>query len=405
MLNAVWVGIILLSCFGVLVQSFMVGAQAWQLWVTALFDMSRLSVDIALGLIGALCFWMGLFQIAERSGVLETISQKLSPIFKRLMPSLPAGHPALGHITMNLSANVFGLDNAATPMGIQAMQSMQNLNQTSSISDAQLLFVVLNTTSVTLLPMTIIMYRAQLGAAQPADVLLPIILATSCSSLLGLSIVAWRQKLNIFSPGIIVGVFIYLLILIAITLVAVMLPNGQNILAGFGNGLVVAVVAGLLILGVKAKLDVYQEFITGAKQGFQVAVNIIPYLVAMLVAIGLLRASGVFDFILGIFRVGVQFIGLDDQFIGALPTAFMKPFSGSGARAMMLEAMNTYGVDSLQGRIAAIAQGSTETTFYVAAVYLGAAGIKKTRYLISTCLMADATGALAAILLGYLFFS
>ena len=404
MLNYIWTLFFLISIVSIYIQTIVSGVDISQVWVEALFEMASLSVKISFGLIGALCFWMGMFQIAQAAGLIEKLSQKMTGVFSVLMPKVPKGHESFGAITMNMSANILGLDNAATPLGIKAMQSLQGLNTGAMISNAQILFMVLNTTSVTLFPMTIIVYRAELGANQPADVMLPILIATSCSTLVGLSLVAWRQKLQIFRTKFCLFILLYVFLLIGVSLLTLTSPQASEILGAIGNLFIITLIGFFLVMGLVAKIDVYDEFIQGAKQGFGVAVQIIPYLVAMLVAIGVLRASGVFDAVISFVASMVNLIGFDEQFLGALPTALMKPFSGSGARAMMLEAMNTYGVDSLQARMAAIMQGSTETTFYVIAVYLGAAGVKHTRYLISTCLMADVAGCLAAIGLGYLFF-
>lgn len=402
MISKVWAGLILVSCLITVIGSAFFDQPGPQVWVQELFKMSDLSVDIALGLIGALCFWMGMFQIAQASGIVHALGKLLEPLLLRFMPSIPSGHPALGSMTMNIAANVFGLDNAATPMGLKAMEQLQSLNGDSkTLSDPQLLFVVLNTSSVTLLPVTILMYRAQLGAANPADVLLPIILATTCSTCVGVGFVAWRQKYIVWSKGLVLGIAGYIGALVSII---VYTSSSPEMLGQIGPSILLVCVGGILAWGLYRQVPVYEEFITGAKQGFDVAVKIIPYLVAMLAAIGVLRASGVIDIVLWCVTWLCDKLGLAHDFVGALPTAIMKPFSGSGARALMIETMNNYGVDSLQGRMAAVMQGSTETTFYVLSVYLGVVGIQRSRYLISACLLADFAGCIAAIFITQLFF-
>jgi len=403
MISRVWAGLILLSCAGVVFNLLNDNGALASAWVEALFSMSELSVDIAFGLIGALCFWMGMFQIAQDSGIVTWLGRRLEPLLCRLMPEVPKGHPALGAMTMNIAANVLGLDNAATPMGLKAMTALQELNPIkNTLSDAQLLFVVLNTTSVTLLPVTILMYRVELGAQEPADVLLPIILATSCSTLVGVGLAAWYQKLSLWSGSFILGIILYLVGLVGLSIFVQ--SQGSKFLSQLGNVVLIGTVGWILSAGLWQKVAVYEAFIAGAKRGFAVAIKIIPYLVAMLVAIGVLRASGVFEVILSAITWLLVVVNGPTEIVGALPTAFMKPFSGSGARALMLETMQHYGVDSLQGRIAAIMQGSTETTFYVLSVYLGVVGISRSRYLISTCLLADVAGCIAAIIFGILFF-
>lgn len=402
MISKVWAGLILLSCVLTVLGHVFFDQAGPSVWVDELFRMSDLSVDLALGLIGALCFWMGMFQIAQASGVVSGLGHLLEPLLLKLMPSIPPGHPVLGSITMNIAANVFGLDNAATPMGLKAMEELQSLNgESKTLSDPQLLFVVLNTSSVTLLPVTILMYRAQLGAANPADVLLPIIVATTCSTCVGVGFVAWRQKCLEWSPRLLLSVLCYVGVLVSLIVFA---SGSQSQFSQIGPSILLATVGGILAWGLYRQVPVYEEFITGAKQGFDIAVKIIPYLVAMLVAIGVLRASGAIDAVLWCVIWVCQQIGVGTDFVGALPTAFMKPFSGSGARALMIETMNNYGVDSLQGRMAAVMQGSTETTFYVLSVYLGVVGIQKSRYLISACLLADVAGCVAAIAITQLFF-
>lgn len=376
--------------------------------VKASFDMAKLAVEIAIGLIGVMCLWLGIFKVAEAAGLIDALAKLLSPLFERLMPEIPKGHPAIGSVTMNLSANLLGLDNAATPMGLKAMQDMQALNSEKSVaSNPQILFLVLNTSSVTLLPITIFLYRAQMGAAEPTSVFLPIILATSTSTLVGLLAVAWIQKLKLFD-WVVLSYFFGFALLISSLLYAVQtqpaaeMNTFSNLL---GNLALLTVIVGILGIGVLKNVPIYEVFIDGAREGVSVCVKIVPYLVAMLVGIGMLRASGVLD--LGVEGLTLFFtsIGMNTDFVSALPTALMKPFSGSGSRAMMIETMNNYGVDSFPAKIAAIVQGSTETTFYVLAVYFGSVGIQQVRHAVFCGLLADFAGIIAAILLGYWFFN
>ena len=407
-MNKVWSGFILSAFFAALWQ-WLVNDQVavFSDMMTSVFDMASLSIEIALGLVGLLCFWMGILKLAEASGALNALSQVFSPLFHRLMPELPKNHPAFGHITMNMAANVFGLDNAATPAGIKAMESMQQVNaDKDTASNAQILFLVLNTSSVNLFPVTILMYRAQQQAAQPADVFIPIILATSASTLVGLLVVAAVQKINLFNRVVMSYLLVALLLLISIIWGFQSLPPEQmaSVSSALGNGILITAITAFVALALYKRVAVYEEFIEGAKQGFELAVKIMPYLVAMLVAIGLLRSSGLFDLVLGSIAAVVSALGGSTEFVAALPTGLMNPFSGSGARAMMLETMNTHGVDSFAGRLAAIFQGSTETTFYVLAVYFGAVNIRKLRHAIACGLTADLAGITAAIFIAYWFF-
>jgi len=376
--------------------------------IGATFDMSRLSVEIALGLVGVLCLWLGFFKVAERAGVVAVLARWLGPLFERLMPEVPKGHPAVGSITMNLGANVLGLDNAATPIGLKAMKDLQSLNKETpdTASNAQILFLVLNTSSVTLLPVTVFLYRAQQGAAEPASVFLPILLATTASTIVGVGAVAWLQKLKLWDRVVMLYLGGFVLLLSSLMYGLARLPAeamaATSTLAG--NLTLMCVIMLFLTVAYFRKVDVYESFVTGAKQGFGVALKIIPYLVAMLVAIGVFRASGALDGVLYGLEWVVAGLGFNTDFVAALPTAFMKPLSGSGARAMMLEAMNTYGVDSFPALVSATIQGSTETTFYVLAVYFGSVGIKKVRHAIACGLIADLAGIVTAIFAAYWFF-
>jgi len=409
MLNYIWFSFFIVAFLSCIFQ-FIVkdnGAIFAQV-VQATFEMASLSVEIALGLIGVLCLWLGFFTIAERAGFVELLTKAFRPLFKQLMPEVPSNHPAIGSVTMNMAANMLGLDNAATPLGLKAMQDLQDLNpKKDTASNAQILFLVLNTSSVTLLPVTIFLFRAQQGSVDPTAVFIPILLATCASTLAGLVLVAYIQKLSLFNKT----VFFYVLgfaVLIGLLLLFLLYSNGTSLAERsslLGNLLLLLVIISFLIMGFIRKINVYDAFIDGAKQGFDVALKIIPYLVAMLVAIGVLRASLILDAILVAVEKLVVAMGLNPDFIAALPTALMRPFSGSGARAMLLETMNTYGVDSFAANVAAIVQGSTETTFYVLAVYFGSVGIQRVRHAIGCGLFADFVGITAAIFIGYWFFS
>ncbi len=409
MLNYIWFGFFIAAFCSCVYHALVHDNNAiFAQVVQATFDMAALSVEIALGLIGVLCLWLGFFTIAERAGFVEILTRIFRPLFRKLMPEVPSNHPAIGSVTMNMAANMLGLDNAATPLGLKAMQDLQDLNPQKDVaSNAQILFLVLNTSSVTLLPVTIFLFRAQQGSTDPTAVFVPILLATSASTLAGLLLVAYIQGLKLFNRTVLV----YLLgfgLLIAL-LLAFLFGGEAGTMAArsslLGSLLLLLVIVAFLTLGFVRRINVYDAFIDGAKQGFEVAVKIIPYLVAMLVAIGVLRASLVLDEVLAIIEKTVAALGLNTEFVAALPTALMRPFSGSGARAMLLETMNTYGADSFAANVAAIVQGSTETTFYVLAIYFGSVGIQRVRHAIGCGLFADLVGVIAAIMVGYWFFT
>ena len=408
MLAALWLLFFVAAFASALYQWLALGhGDIFSTLMQATFDMAALSVEIAIGLIGVLCLWLGFFKIAEQSGLINILSRLLEPLFVRLMPEVPRGHEAHGSITMNIAANMLGLDNAATPMGLKAMRDLQELNPLrDTASNAQILFLVLNTSSVTLLPVTIFMYRAQQGAAEPTAVFIPILLATAASTLTGLLAVAWAQKINLFDKVVLAYFAGFVLLLSALASYLTGLPAEQMAARSslMGNLILFSLIMLFLLYGWRKKVNVYDAFIDGAKQGFDIAVHLIPYLVAMLVAIGVLRASGVLDATVDSIALAVASLGLNSDFVQALPTALMKPLSGSGARAMMLETMNNYGVDSFPATVSAIMQGSTETTFYVLAVYFGSVGIKHVRHALTCALLADAAGITVAILAGYWFF-
>lgn len=375
--------------------------------ITAMFSLSKTAFEIALGLTGVLALWLGIMKIGERSGFIQILTTWLSPLFIRLMPEVPKNHPALGAIVMNMSANALGLDNAATPLGIKAMQELQKLNPlTDTASNAQILFLVINTSAVTLFPVTIFTYRAQMGAANPTDVFIPILIATYASTLMGLLMVAAIQKINLFDKVILAYLGGFSALVFGLLAYFSNLPQAEMLVqsALISNVILFSLVMSFITGAVYKKVNAYEAFIDGAKEGFVTAITIVPYLVAMLVAIGVFRASGALDLLAEGVRSVVLSFNMDDRFIDALPTALMKPFSGSGARAMMIDTMQVHGADSFAGRLSSIVQGSTETTFYVLAVYFGSVGIKNIRHAAACGLAADAAGISAAIGVAYWFF-
>ncbi len=408
MLNGIWLSFFI-AAFAASLWQWLVGgdSEVFARLVQSLFDMARVSVDIILVLLGTMTLWLGFLSIAEKAGMIRLLGRVLDPLFSRLMPEVPRDHPAMGLISMNFAANILGLDNAATPIGIKAMQSLQSLNPSrDTASNAQILFLVLNTSSLTLLPVTIFIYRAQQGAAEPTLVFLPILLATSASSLAGLLAVSLMQRLKLWQPVVLAYLVAAALALgLLITTLAGM--SAQALAAAstlVGNLTLFSIVMMFLVVGALRGVRVYDAFIEGAKEGVSFTVTLLPYLIAMLVAVGVLRASGVLDAGLSGIRWLVEGIGWDTRFVDALPTAFVKPLSGSGSRAMMIETMNTFGVDSFPGLLAATLQGSTETTFYVLAVYFGAVGVTRIRHGLGCALIADAAGIIPAIAVCYWFF-
>ena len=408
MLHRIWLGFFVIAFGSGLYRWLVQGdADVFQRMVKATFDMAGLSVELAIGLIGLLSFWLGVVALGEASGLIQRLGLLLSPLFTRLMPGVPRGHPAISSMTLNLSANVLGLDNAATPLGIRAMQDLQTLNpDPETASNAQILFLVLNTSSVTLFPVTILLYRAQMGSSDPAAVFIPILLATSCSTLVGLLVTAWVQRLKLWDTVVLAWLVLGCGVLLALlgwlaTLGAAELQQQSSLVS---NLLILSLIMLFLLAAHRQRVNVYDTFIEGAKQGFKVAIELIPFLLAMLVAIGLFRASGALDTLLEWLRLLVASGGWDAAWVDAMPTAFMKPLSGSGARAMMIETMNQHGVDSFQALMAATIQGSTETTFYVLAVYFGAVGIRHARHAVGCGLAADLSGIIAAIVISYWYY-
>ena len=408
MLNRLWLSFFVIAAGSAMWRWLVAGdAAVFASMVDSLFAMAKLSVEVMILLFGTLTLWLGFLRIAEKAGLVEALSRWLSPLFTRLMPEVPAGHPALGLITMNFTANALGLDNAATPIGLKAMRELQSLNPSPEVaSNAQILFLVLNASSLTLLPVSIFMYRAQQGAADPTLVFLPILLATAASTLAGFLSVALVQRLSLRDPVIMGSLLVAALALGSVVVLLSGLSSAA--LAALSSVLGNAALFGLILIFVLAgawrRVPVYEAFVDGAREGFEVAKNLLPYLVAMLCAVGVLRASGALDLLLGLVRGGVDWFGWDNRFVDALPTALVKPFSGSAARAMLIETMSTHGVDSFPALLAATVQGSTETTFYVLAVYFGAVGIQRARHAVACALLADLAGVLASIVVCYWFF-
>ncbi len=408
MLNYIWAFFFISAFFGALYQAFFNGnTDIWQTMTETIFSSSKSAFTVSLNLTGILCFWLGMMKIAEKSGITEVLARVLYPLFRKIMPDIPEKSPALGSMVMNIAANVLGLDNAATPMGIKAMEQLQAENPNKKeASNAQILFMVINSSSVTLIPITILMYRSELGSSNPGLVFLPILFATCISTLVAFLSVAFVQKINIFNRVVLayMGIFIAIISLICGGFAFLNAELRNEIASGMGNFIIVLIIFGFMICGLIHKINVYDEFIEGAKDGFNIAVSIIPYLVAMLVGIALFRTSGAMEAIIAGIREFCLLLGINADFVPALPTALLKPLSGSGARAMMIETMQTYGADSFPAFVSAVVQGSTETTFYVLAVYFGAIKISNTRHALPCALLADFAGIVSAILFSYWFY-
>lgn len=408
MLNIIWIAFFLIAFAVALFKLLVLGdQQVFSQLMEAMFELAKTGFEISLGLTGILALWLGVMKIGERSGFVELLTRGLTPLFRKLMPEIPAHHPALGSMVMNISANALGLDNAATPLGIKAMKELQTLNPfKDTASNAQILFLVINTSAVTLFPVTIFTYRAQMGAANPTDVFIPILLATYVSTFVGLITVASVQKINLLDRVVLAYLGGFTLLVLGLLAYFASLSQEQMLVqsALISNVILFSLVAVFIAVAAIKKVNAYDAFIDGAREGFETAIRIIPYLVAMLVAIGVFRASGALDLLFDGLRSLVLSLGLDDRFIDAMPTALMKPFSGSGARAMMVDTMQAHGADSFAGQLSSIVQGSTETTFYVLAVYFGAVGIKNIRHAVGCGLAADFAGIIAAITVAYWFF-
>lgn len=407
-LNYIWIGFVLIAIVVAMVAAFVAGsADPLTAVMNATFDSAKTGFEISLGLTGVLSLWLGIMKIGEKGGVVNAMSRLVAPFFCKIFPEVPKNHPAMGSMFMNMSANMLGLDNAATPLGLKAMRELQELNpKKDTATNPMIMFLVLNTSGLAIVPISIMVYRAQLGAANPSDVFLPILLATYFATLAGLIAVSIAQKINLFQKTILLTLLgLTLLIVGVIVLFSQLSKEDIQFYSAFvANFLLLSIIALFLISGIRKKINVYEAFIEGAKEGFKVAVGIIPYLVAILVGIGMFRASGAMDFVVvGIEKV-FAWAGFNTDFVGALPTALMKPLSGSGSRGMMIDAMKMYGVDSFVGRLSCLVQGSTDTTFYILAVYFGSVGITKMRHAVVCGLIADFVGAFAAICIGYLFF-
>mgnify|MGYP002562978935 CR=1 FL=1 len=407
-LNYIWIGFIIIAFVIALAKLIFLGdVTVFPALIDSTFASSKTAFEISLGLTGVLSLWLGIMKIGERGGMVNMLARALSPVFTRLFPDIPKGHPVTGAIFMNIAANMLGLDNAATPTGLKAMAGMQELNtKKDTATNPMIMFLVLNTSGLTIIPTTILAFRASYGAAQPTDVFIPILLATSVATLAGIIITAMWQRINLLQP-VLLATLSGLIAFVAL----VIWGFGQmdkdtmgTVTAVAGNLILMTVIVLFILAGVRKRINVYDAFIEGAKEGFQTAVRIIPYLVAILVAVGVFRASGAMDMLIDGIAWVVKQCGLNTDFVGALPTAFMKPLSGSGARGLMLEAMKNYGPDSFVGRLSCIFQGSTDTTFYILAVYFGSVNIKYTRHAVACGLLADLAGVVAAIAISYIFF-
>jgi spore maturation protein SpmA len=407
-LNYIWIAFFLIGFLAALGQLIFAGnTQIFNDMVNAVFSNARTGFEISMGLTGALTLWMGLLKVGEKGGVVRILGKAMGPLFLKLFPELPKGHPAYGSIMLNLAANMLGLDNAATPLGLKAMKELQDENpDKNKASNAQIMFFVLNAAGLTIIPVSVIVYRMQLGAANPADIFIPLMISTFCALLTGLISVAVIQKINLFNKTVIAYLGGLTMLVAGIVIFFSHLPKGQisSISTFTANFILISIIVIFIVLAIIKKVNVYDSFIEGAKEGFGVAIKIIPFLVAMLVAIGIFRASGCMDFIIKGIAHFFSWLGIDTRFTGALPVAFMKPLSGSGARGLMIDAMKTFGADSFVGRLSCTLQGTSDTTFYVLAVYFGSVGIRNTRYAVGCSLLADLAGFTAAILMAYLFF-
>lgn len=426
-LNYIWVAFFLLAAVCAVAQVVITGnTDVFSAIINSTFDNSKTAFEISLGLTGVLAFWMGIMKVGEKGGIVEVFSRMLSPVFSRLFPEIPKGHPAMGQIFMNVAANMLGLDNAATPLGLKAMETMQQLNcergkqlqkehgwtdeqlaqHNATASNPMIMFLVLNTSGLTLIPVSIMVYRAQMGAQVPTDVFVPILLATFFSTLAGIIVTCLVQKINLFKPVLLATLgTLSLLVATIVWAFGQMDESTMNLVSSVAANIILfAIILLFIVAGVVKKVNVYEAFVEGAKDGFQTAVRVIPFLVAILVAIGVFRASGCMDLVIGGVSRLVEACGGNTDFVTALPTALMKPLSGSGARGMMVDTMTTYGADSFAGRLACVFQGSTDTTFYILAVYFGSVAIRNTRNALACGLFADLVGIISAIFICYLFF-
>lgn len=407
-LNYIWIAFFGIAFIIALVKLIFLGdVEVFPAIMDSTFDTSKTAFEISLGLTGVLSLWLGIMKIGEKGGVINAMARLLSPVFTRLFPDIPKGHPVYGNIFMNIAANMLGLDNAATPLGLKAMEKLQELNpKKDTASNPMIMFLVLNTSGLTIIPVSIMVYRAQQGAAQPTDVFIPILLATFFSTLAGIVVTSLYQRINLLQPVLLATLGGLSAAVAAIIWGFSRLDSTMMNTVGTttANVMLFTIIVAFIAAGVRKKVNVYDAFIEGAKGGFETAVRIIPYLVAVLVSIGVFRASGAMDWLIDAVKWLVSLSGMNTDWVGALPTALMKPLSGSGARGMMVDAMQTYGADSFVGRLSCIFQGSTDTTFYILAVYFGSVGISRTRHAVACGLLADLAGVVAAVAIGYLFF-
>lgn len=407
-LNYIWIGFFATAFVIALAKLLIWGdISVFPAIMDSTFASSRTAFEISLGLTGVLSLWMGIMKIGEKGGLVNAVSRMLSPLFTRLFPDVPAGHPAFGHMFMNISANMLGLDNAATPLGLKAMESLQELNsRKDTATNPMIMFLVLNTSGLTLIPVSILVYRAQMGAAQPTDIFIPILLSTTVATLAGIVITSLYQKINLLNRTILGTMMGLCLLVSAVVWCSTQIDREvmNTWSTTIANVLLFTIIIGFIASGILRKINVYEAFVEGAKGGFETAIRIIPYLVAILVAIGVFRASGAMEMIIQGSKYLVESMGGNSDFVAALPTAIMKPLSGSGARGMMVDAMSTYGADSFVGRLSCIFQGATDTTFYILAVYFGSVGIRNTRHAVAAGLLTDIVGVIASIFIAYLFF-
>lgn len=406
-LNYIWIGFFATAFLIAVVQLAMGNTEVFPAIMNSTFESAKTAFDISLGLTGVLSLWMGIMKIGERGGIVNLLARWLSPLMTRLFPDIPAGHPVFGHIFMNFSANMLGLDNAATPLGLKAMEGLQELNtKKDTATNAMIMFLVLNTSGLCLIPVGVMVYRAQMGAEQPTDVFIPILIATTIATLAGMVITSIYQHINLFNRVILGTVAGLCLIVAGVIWMGTQVDretmNTWSTTAA--NVILFSIIMTFILSGLRHKVNVYEAFVEGAKGGFETAIRIIPYLVAILVAIGVFRASGAMDFLIGGIGRAVEACGGNSDYVAALPTAIMKPLSGSGARGMMVDAMQTYGADSFVGRLSCIFQGATDTTFYILAVYFGSVGVRKTRHAVTAGLLTDLCGVIAALVVGYIFF-
>lgn len=407
-LNYIFVAFFVIAFIVALVRFVFLGdVEVFPAIMNSTFEMAKTGFELSLGLTGVMTLWLGIMRIGEKGGMVSLLSRALGPLFVKLFPEIPKGHPASGSMIMNLAANMLGLDNAATPLGLKAMDQLQELNPNKDrASNAMIMFLVLNTSGLTLIPISVLVYRAQMGASDPSDVFLPILLSTFFSTMAGIVTVSIFQKINLFNKTILAYLGSFSIIIALIIYFFTTLPQSEVgvVSSLISNIILFSIIIGFILLAVRKKVNVYESFIEGAVDGFKIAVKIIPYLVAILVAIGVFRVSGALDFIMDGVKILFSWIGTDTRFVDALPTAFMKPLSGSGARGLMVETMTNFGPDSFAGRLACTFQAATDTTFYIIAVYFGSVGISKTRHAVASGLIADLAGIIAAIFIAYLFF-